>query len=61
MLTFTIGFDFNLKPVPLYVGDDFAKANFAADVGAESGRFHHVDVYLNPTPEIVVDLTDSKL
>lgn len=61
MLIFTVGFTFDRKPVPLYVGNDMAAAIFAERVGLESARFSRVDTYRNPIPEIVVDFTDSNL
>ena len=55
MFTFTIGFGFDNKPVCLYIGESLAKAEFAALVARESGRFHHLDIFRNPIPDKIYD------
>jgi hypothetical protein len=55
MPTLTIGFTFENKPVCLYIGESFPKAEFAALVARESSLFHHVDIFRNPIPDKIYD------
>jgi hypothetical protein len=55
MLTLTIGFTFENKPVCLYVGESFAAAEFAEKVALQSKAYHRVKICRDPIPEKICD------